>query len=85
MGAVAVLATGASKTPLLKLDWEEVNWPNLCLPSNSRGQFPPLGLRALVDKDLLHSSIHAAALMSDAAPASRGRSLPAKIYIRGGR
>lgn len=53
---------GASKSPLFKLDWEEVNWPNLCLSTNSRGQFPPLGLRALVDKDILHSSIHAAAL-----------------------
>lgn len=53
---------GASKSPLFKLDWEEVNWPNLCLSSNSRGQFPPLGLRALADKDILHSAIHAAAL-----------------------
>lgn len=70
VGGVAVLVAavahfswlGASKSPLLKLDWEEVNWPNLCLSSNLRGQFPPLGWRALVDKDILHSSIHPGAL-----------------------
>lgn len=59
---------GASKSPLFKLDWEEANWPNLCLSTNSRGQFPPLGLRVLVDKDILHSSIHAAALTATQQP-----------------
>lgn len=69
LGGMAVLVVaaahfprlGASKSAVFKLDWEEVNWPNLCLSSNSRGQFPPLRLRALVDKDILRSSIHPAA------------------------
>lgn len=47
---------GASKSLPLKLDWEELNWANLCLPSNSRSNF--LRWEALIDKEILPSTLH---------------------------
>lgn len=40
----------AWKLPLSKLDWKELNWPNLCFSSNSSSNF--LCWKSLIDKDI---------------------------------
>lgn len=85
---------GASKSPPLKLDWEELNWANLCLPSNSQSNF--LRWEALIDKEILPSTLHRSHSSCDPErgiqPWLRGTAClfwalesAMKIYIRGGK